>query len=366
MSQELPVALGGFKSENGAEGRMRRRGALRRVTSRDFQICGMQNQGWVFLGSFKHKNGTEILIMTWRGGALRRVAPRRRQTHLDSNFRVRDEETLVSLGCSGSKNGAKTVTRRRGALRRLAPRRRKTQCFGSNFCVWDQVSCVHVLGGFGVAGLFKERERRKNSDAAPPGTSPRRAAHLQTSIFLLKEDFWASAARPTLRFKLLVLRVRSENGTEVPTRRWHCHIVHFAASRRTASKRNINIQNVGVQDQSLMRRCRALRRVTPRGFKTQHLHSKHYWPASGSPACSRSENGDEALTWRCCALRRVAPRDLGKKNIFTYNIGEQHQGSASLGCQRGENGAEILGMTWAGNGGAVLPRLISPAPRRVR
>ncbi|KAJ7034317.1 hypothetical protein C8F04DRAFT_1183366 [Mycena alexandri] len=122
-----------------------------------------------------------------RGGALRRVAPRRRQTqYLDSNFRVRDEETLVSLGCSRSENGAKTVTRRRRALRRVAPRTFKPQCFGSNFCVWDQVSCVHVLGGFGVAGLFKERERRKNSDAAPPGTSPRRAAHLQTSIFLLK------------------------------------------------------------------------------------------------------------------------------------------------------------------------------------
>ncbi|KAJ7022513.1 hypothetical protein C8F04DRAFT_1194423 [Mycena alexandri] len=42
----------------------------------------------------------------------------------------------------------------------------------------------------------------------------------------------------------------NQNGTEVLARRWHCHIVHFAASRRTASKRNINIQNVGVQDQN--------------------------------------------------------------------------------------------------------------------
>ncbi|KAJ7029008.1 hypothetical protein C8F04DRAFT_1188111 [Mycena alexandri] len=79
-------------------------------------------------------------------------------------------------------------------------------------------------------------------------------------------DFWASvsengaksltrrgAARlqnPILPFQTLMDRIESENqnGTEVLTRRWH-HIVHFAASRRTASKRNINIQNVGVQDQ---------------------------------------------------------------------------------------------------------------------
>ncbi|KAJ7017365.1 hypothetical protein C8F04DRAFT_1200671 [Mycena alexandri] len=43
------------------------------------QIGGTQIQGWVSLGSFKHnllhKKGTEILIMTRRGGALRRRKP---------------------------------------------------------------------------------------------------------------------------------------------------------------------------------------------------------------------------------------------------------------------------------------------------
>ncbi|KAJ7033589.1 hypothetical protein C8F04DRAFT_1234760 [Mycena alexandri] len=130
--------------------------------------------------------------------------------------------------------------------------------------------------------------------------------------------------------------------------------MHFAASRRAASNLNILLQTLacsmrflGLTEREWREITdaapRALRRAAPRRFETQCFSSKR--SASGSPVCSRSENGNEALTRRCCALRRVARRDLEKKNIFTYSVGEQHQ---------------------AGNGGAVLPRLIPPAPRRVR
>ncbi|KAJ7027211.1 hypothetical protein C8F04DRAFT_1238183 [Mycena alexandri] len=170
------------------------------------------------------------------------------------------------------------------------------------------------------------------------------------------------------------MSLRCENGAKLLTRRHHAlrrvtprgvksqysssnvGMQHEKSSGPLGSPRRSGELNTPLPKLQLMRRCRALRRVTPRGFKTQHLHSKRYWPASGSPGCSRSENGDEALTRRCCALRRVAPRDLEKK---TFSLTTSSSGS--LGCQRGENGAEILGMTWAGNGGAVLPRRVRHA-----
>ncbi|KAJ7035962.1 hypothetical protein C8F04DRAFT_1181742 [Mycena alexandri] len=124
---------------------------------------------------------------------------------------VEDIQREMSLRCE---NGAKLLMRRHHALRRVTPRGLKSQYSSSN--VEDFWASVSENG----AKLLTRR----------------RAGRLQN---------------PILPFQTLMDRIESENqnGTEVLTRRRHCHIVHFAASRRTASKRNINIQNVGVQDQ---------------------------------------------------------------------------------------------------------------------
>ncbi|KAJ7728531.1 hypothetical protein B0H16DRAFT_1777658 [Mycena metata] len=170
--------------------------------------------------------------------------------------------------------------------------------------------------------------------------------------------------------------------------------MHFAASRRAASNLNILLQTLAcsIRFVGLCERERCeITDAAPRGFKTQYFPSKRQWTAlskSNTPfsivlglwgdpgaktdqACAsldgfKSENGanvviDAALP---CTSPRHALRLQNPTKMLLASIRIREFWVSGL--QEGKNGAEVLDMTWAGNGGAVLPRLISPAPRRVQ
>ncbi|KAJ7046151.1 hypothetical protein C8F04DRAFT_1173109 [Mycena alexandri] len=137
---------------------------------------------------------------------------------------VEDIQREMSLRCE---NGAKLLTRRHHALRRVTPRGVKSQYSSSNVGMQHE----RLYGR-------RERHRGSGSDTAPPCTSPRRAAHLQTSIFLL--NCWQAA--------LNELNTHSRRFLGLCEREWR-EITDAAP--------------------------RALRRAAPHGFKTQYFPSKH-------------------------------------------------------------------------------------------
>ncbi|KAJ7769920.1 hypothetical protein B0H16DRAFT_1452298 [Mycena metata] len=99
--------------------------------------------------------------------------------------------------------------------------------------------------------------------------------------------------------------------------------MHFATSRCTASKRNINIQNVGVQDQETL----------------------------GSPGSSMGENGGEALTRRC----RSAPHDVAPRGLKTNHL---HLKSVKVLGLWAVEGARTMPTYWAQPGYETAPMFI--------